>query len=226
MADSVAPDETKQSGIGVGIAVAATVLYVASVVGAAVWVKSTSDWDATKLNEIGDWLAGTLLPVAIAWAIAAFFLQRTELRLQRQESVLQRIQAGESLKAYEEQAQQQAALAAATKAANLIADRGFWFENRDMWERRLTALAGDVLRAAALPLRQHQQGSVGPVLDLIAAASEPIGQDGQGFHAMAELQEFKALKREVDAYVLAMANAGLSLHVTFVFSDIAGWSTD
>jgi hypothetical protein len=36
-------------------------------------------------NEFGDWLAGVAQPIALAWLVAGFWLQRQELALQRQE---------------------------------------------------------------------------------------------------------------------------------------------
>ena len=47
-----------------------------------------SRWDqasALKLNEIGDFLAGTFSPIAFLWLVVAVFLQKAELESQREE---------------------------------------------------------------------------------------------------------------------------------------------
>ena len=38
-----------------------------------------------RLNELGDFLAGVFTPVALGWLVYGYFLQKTELGLQRQE---------------------------------------------------------------------------------------------------------------------------------------------
>ena len=44
----------------------------------------------SDFNEFGDFLAGVFTPVAFGWLIYGYFLQRNELRLQREELYLQR----------------------------------------------------------------------------------------------------------------------------------------
>jgi len=43
-----------------------------------------------SLNELGDWLAGAAAPVALAWFVGAFFLQRKDLRKNSEALELQR----------------------------------------------------------------------------------------------------------------------------------------
>lgn len=43
-----------------------------------------------KLNELGDFLAGGFAPLAFAWLVYGYFMQATELGLQREELQLQR----------------------------------------------------------------------------------------------------------------------------------------
>lgn len=46
-------------------------------------------WES-DFNELGDFLAGVFTPVAFGWLIYGYFLQRNELRLQREELHFQR----------------------------------------------------------------------------------------------------------------------------------------
>lgn len=89
----------------------AWILYLAAVVNA-----PGASLASLDLNELGDFLAGGFAPLAFAWLIYGYFMQASELRLQREELQLQR----------EEMANTRAELArtaAATEAANLLAER-------------------------------------------------------------------------------------------------------
>lgn len=59
-----------------------------------------------KANELGDLLAGVFAPVAFVWLMAAVFIQAQELRAQREELSLTRLELAESRKVMEEQARQ------------------------------------------------------------------------------------------------------------------------
>jgi hypothetical protein len=52
----------------------------------------SSNWSTLQLNELGDFFAGTFSGLAFLWVIVAVFMQRDELKLQRQEMGLAREQ--------------------------------------------------------------------------------------------------------------------------------------
>lgn len=82
--------------------------------------------DATKVENYGQWLSGALLPLTVAWAIGAFFLQRKELV--------------ESRRVFEDQARQQEDLAKAQAEANEIAAREFLNRTSDVYSKRIAVL--------------------------------------------------------------------------------------
>ncbi len=57
-----------------------------------------------RLNELGDFLAGVFTPVALGWLVYGYFLQKTELGLQRQELQQTRETLGQQVKVLQEQA--------------------------------------------------------------------------------------------------------------------------
>lgn len=66
------------------VAILVTVLYL----GFIVYLRGCEAWLVLgygELNELGDFLAGVLTPVALFWLIVGYFLQRDEFGLQRQE---------------------------------------------------------------------------------------------------------------------------------------------
>lgn len=70
------------------VAVLLTVLYL----GVIAYFRGPDAWCLLRggeLNELGDFLAGVLTPVALFWLIFGYFLQRDEFRLQRDEFHLQ-----------------------------------------------------------------------------------------------------------------------------------------
>ena len=56
-----------------------------------------------RLNELGDFLAGVFTPVALGWLVYGYFLQKTELGLQRQELQETRKTLGKQLEVLQEQ---------------------------------------------------------------------------------------------------------------------------
>ena len=56
-----------------------------------------------RLNELGDFLAGVFTPVALGWLVYGYFLQKTELGLQRQELQQTRETLGKQVEVLQEQ---------------------------------------------------------------------------------------------------------------------------
>ena len=97
--------------------IALTLAYIAGLV-AVVYAKDAVPGTA---NEWGDYFAGFVAPVALAWFIGTLALQRKELGLQREELGLQRREMELTREVLREQGEQQLRTAEATLEANKIA---------------------------------------------------------------------------------------------------------
>lgn len=78
------------------------------------------------VNEFGDWLAGFAQPIALAWLVAGFWLQRKELALQREELSLTRTELSR-------QADASGTTAEIAKLALVAQNRAFVFHNGCRW---------------------------------------------------------------------------------------------
>jgi NADH:ubiquinone oxidoreductase subunit 5 (subunit L)/multisubunit Na+/H+ antiporter MnhA subunit len=94
-------------------------------------------------NELGDFFAGFMSPVALAWLIATLFVQRQELALQRQEMA-------EARQVANEQAIEQRRTAEANLKANLIAERTSLHIMSEQYKKRLE----DIKKSIAASIRE------------------------------------------------------------------------
>ena len=88
--------------IGIWVISGVSVLYIAIIFffrGSDAWGLLTTG----ELNELGDFLAGFFTPLAFGWLIYGYFLQSSELSLQRKELELTREQLGKQTELLQEQ---------------------------------------------------------------------------------------------------------------------------
>ena len=73
---------------------------------AVLFLRSNDAWELLRrgdLNELGDFLAGVFTPLAFLWLVYGYFLQSSELRLQREELALTRKQLGKQTELLQDQ---------------------------------------------------------------------------------------------------------------------------
>lgn len=105
--------------------VIATLVYVAGVTCAPFYLGKVP----TSANEWGDYFAGFLAPVAIAWFIATLALQRRELVLQRDELALQREEMSLTRGVMKDQNEIQLQTAKANREANELTASNNFLDN-------------------------------------------------------------------------------------------------
>ena len=79
-----------------------SIFYIATIL----VFRSNDAWELLSvgnLNELGDFLAGFFTPLAFGWLVFGYLLQTKELRLQRQELALTRVQLGTQTELLQEQ---------------------------------------------------------------------------------------------------------------------------
>lgn len=138
-----------KTGAGVGAAVwtgaGATALYVAAVVTVPLTsLRAIIGLDELKtFNEWGDYFAGFVSPIALAWFVAALFVQRKEFVLQRQELE-------EARRVWTEQKDEQQRLAAATEEANKLAAQSLFMSmysvSREVIENQSSVVLASITR--------------------------------------------------------------------------------
>ncbi len=88
--------------IGIWVISGVSVLYIAIIF----FLRGSDAWrllTTGELNELGDFLAGFFTPLAFGWLIYGYFLQSSELSLQRKELELTREQLGKQTVLLQEQ---------------------------------------------------------------------------------------------------------------------------
>ena len=87
---------------GIWVTSGVSFLYIAIIF----YFRSSDAWRLLtigELNELGDFLAGFFTPLAFGWLIYGYFLQSSELSLQRNELELTRVQLGKQTELLQEQ---------------------------------------------------------------------------------------------------------------------------